>query len=94
MDAPGVKKEDISVEIKGETMKIEMHKKGETTTDTEQLHRVERYSGMMKRIIPLPSNIVEDKISCTYTDGVLHIDLPKVPGLTTETENVKQIEVK
>lgn len=71
-----------------------MNKKSEQITDTEQLHRVERYSGVMRRIIPLPNNVLENEISASFSDGVLHIDIPKMPGIKEQAQSVKQIEIK
>ena len=81
--------------LKDHTMKIEMHKKSEKVEDTEQFHRVERYSGVMRRIFSLPDNVKEDEIDANVTDGVLHINIPKIPGLKEDIDQfVKKIEVK
>ncbi len=59
IDAPGVKKEDIKVEIRNHALSLEMEKKDERKIDTDQYHRVERYSGYMHRTVPLPENVKE-----------------------------------
>lgn len=71
-----------------------MQRKDEKTTDTDQFHRVERYSGVMRRMIPLPNNVKDDDITANYVDGVLHVNVPKIPGMEGQCDTVKQIEVK
>ena len=71
-----------------------MQRKEEKATDTDQFHRVERYFGTMRRMIPLPNNVKDDDITANYQDGVLHINVPKIPGMEEQLESVKQIEVK
>jgi len=42
----------------------------------------ERRSGFMRRVLPLPENADEEKIQCSFQDGVLTLRLPK----TEQTE--------
>jgi HSP20 family molecular chaperone IbpA len=66
IDVPGVKKEDVKVEIRNHMLSLEMEKKDERKEDTDQYHRIERFSGYMHRTIPLPDNIKEGKI-CVFS---------------------------
>ena len=42
-----------------------------------------------KKSFKLPNNIIEDKISSKYEDGILYINIPK-----SKSDNVKNIEIK
>ena len=77
-DLPGVKKEDISVEVEGnqvsitaETRRETEEKKGETVVHSE------RYFGRQSRSFILSSDIDRDNVQAKFTDGVLELTLPK-----------------
>ena len=80
-DIPGVKKEDIQVDIDGgqvsiraEVKKEKEEKKGETLIHSE------RYYGMVSRSFSLPAEIDEKATVAKYKDGVLDLTLPKKAG--------------
>lgn len=80
-EIPGVKKEDIKVDIQGDRVAISAECKRESEQkDQGTLLRSERYYGQMSRIFTLASAIDEAKAEARYTDGVLQLTLPKKPG--------------
>jgi len=89
VDLPGVKPEDIDVELKqGElwicgSRKEEMEEKGKTW------HRVERFCGDFRRVIRLGNDVDPDHVDADYRDGVLHVTVPK-----TENAQAKKITIK
>lgn len=84
-ELPGVKPEDIIVEVKDGVLWLcaETRKEEETTNegDKEQQQRTyyrrERRYGRIERVFPLPANVREEEVACTFTDGVLTCTLPK-----------------
>lgn len=77
-DIPGVKKEDIQVDIDGnvvsvraETRQEKEEKKGEKTIYSE------RSFGMVSRSFSLPLEVDEKGAKAEYKDGVLNLTLPK-----------------
>lgn len=80
-DIPGVKKEDISVDIDGNVVSIsaEVHRSSEKK-DGERVLRSERYTGKASRSFSLGNEISESGAKAEYQDGVLHLTLPKVRG--------------
>ena len=83
-EIPGVKKEDIQVEVKGDEVsiradvkRVKEDKKGEKTLHSE------RYYGMVSRSFTLPSEIDEKATVANYKDGVLDLTLPKKAGGTS-----------
>lgn len=77
-DLPGVKREDIDVQIDGnlvsltaEVQREKEEKKGETVIHTE------RYYGKQFRSFTLDTEIDEKKAVAKFNDGVLELDLPK-----------------
>ncbi len=88
-ELPGVKKEDVEVTIKDNTLYIKGEKKEEREEKTEALHVVERVYGKFERAIGLPEDVKLEDIKAEYKDGVLEIKLPKV-----ETTKETKIEIK
>ncbi len=88
-DIPGVKKEDISVNVKGDMLEIGAERKEEKEEKGEGYVRRERTYGRYYRAIPLPVEVDAEKVNATFEDGVLSIEIPKVEG-----KEVKKIEIK
>ncbi len=77
-DMPGFSKENIHVDLKGETLTIraERHSDYEKEDKKKSYLHVERSYGSYERSFDV-SGIKLDAISVSYTDGVLAINLPK-----------------
>lgn len=75
---PGLKREDFNIELEKDVLTISSENKTKSETDESNFMRREfRYSSF-KRTFSLPENKVNgDKVNAKYTDGVLHVTLPK-----------------
>jgi len=90
-EIPGVEKNDVKVSVVGDVLTISGEKKTEQRDEKKNYYRIERTQGSFSRSFTLPSEIMVDKISADFKDGVLNITLPK----TEEAKVVeKQIEIK
>jgi HSP20 family protein len=77
-EIPGVKKEDIHVEIDGNHVSISAEVKNEKEVkEGEKLLRSERYYGSVSRVFSLAQDVVEGAAEAKYNDGVLELMLPK-----------------
>jgi len=74
-ELPGVKKEDIKVNIEGDQVSITAESRAEK--DGERVLHRERYLGKVSRAFRLSQEIDEARASAKYTDGVLELTLPK-----------------
>jgi HSP20 family protein len=75
-ELPGVKKEDLDVQVRGDTLRI----KGKKTVGHEvkaSVHRRERSAGDFDRTLTLPAQLDAGKVSADYRDGVLTVRLPR-----------------
>jgi HSP20 family protein len=77
-ELPGVKKEDIQIEVKGDQISIaaevkreKEEKKGETLVHSE------RYFGRQFRSFTLGEEIDRQNVAAKFSDGVLELTLPK-----------------
>jgi len=80
-EIPGVRKEDIQVDVDGNQVSIraEAKKEKEEKKDEKVIHS-ERFYGMVSRSFGLPVEVDEKAVVAKYKDGVLDLTLPKKAG--------------
>ncbi len=76
-ELPGVKQEDIDIEVSGDTMTIRGERKFEDVENRKNYVRVERAYGSFQRTFTIGVPVQSDKISAGFKDGVLTVRLPK-----------------
>jgi HSP20 family protein len=77
MDAPGMKPEEIEIEVTGDRVRIHGEHRDEKEEKGRTFHRIERRTGSFARFVELPCAVKEDKVAAEYKDGVLKVTLPK-----------------
>ncbi len=79
MNLPGVKKEDVQAELKDGYLTV--HASTNTSNDTKDENgkyiRRERYSGSCSRSFYVGDHVTQEDIKAKFSDGVLHLDIPK-----------------
>lgn len=90
-ELPGVKRDEISINLKGDTLVISGEKKSYFEEKKDQYTRVERSNGSFSRSITLPSDVDKEKITSKLEDGVLKIDIGKMKE--TKPRFDKKIEI-
>ncbi|MCH7472823.1 Hsp20/alpha crystallin family protein [bacterium] len=88
-ELPGMKKEDISIELENNVLSLKGERRFETKEEGENYHSIERSYGSFCRSFKLPKNVEGDAISAEYKDGVLKVTLPK-----KEEVKPKKVEIK
>ena len=84
-DLPGVKKEDIHVNIEGNTVSVSAEVKHESEQkEGEKLLRSERYYGKVYRSFTLGHDIDEAAAKARFENGVLDLSLPKKASSATK----------
>lgn len=77
-EVPGVRKEDLDVNIDNNQVSISAEVKKETETQTPgRMLRSERRYGWLRRSIWLEDAVDQSKASARYHDGLLELTLPK-----------------
>jgi len=88
-DLPGVKKEDVHIELKDNILTVWGERKDSKREGFGNRLSIERSYGEFNRTFTLPINVDPDKIEAHYEDGVLHVVVPKA-----ESAKPREIAVK
>jgi HSP20 family protein len=91
VDLPGMKKEDVKVEVADGNLTISGTRTREEEEKKDQFYRSEREYGSFYRMIPLPEGVGIDDVKATYTSGVLEVSIP-LPA--QPTANVRKVEIQ
>lgn len=76
IDLPGMKKEDVKVEVTDGQLTISGERKREAEEKGEEFYRCEREYGSFYRSVPLPEGAKIEDVKATFTDGVLEVSVP------------------
>ena len=88
-ELPGVKRDEIQVEIEGDEVAITAETKREEAKDGESWLYAERRVGKRQRRFVVPQEIDEANAQARFVDGVLELTLPK-----KAPQAAKRVEVR
>lgn len=88
-EVPGLEPKDIDISLSDGMLTIKGEKKQEREEKQADYHLVERSYGTFTRSIQLPKEVQSEKISASYKNGILKINLPK-----SEEAKKKEIKIK
>jgi len=86
-ELPGVKKEDLDIQVRGDTLRIQ-GKKAISYDDGASVHRRERAAGQFDRTLTLPAEVDAAKVAAEYRDGVLTLRLPRAESAKPRTVTI------
>ncbi len=75
--APGLKKEDFKLSLHENRLTISTQREENKEEKTEKFSRQEFNYSSFQRTFTLPKNVDGEKIDASYTNGILHVGLPK-----------------
>jgi HSP20 family protein len=90
-DLPGMKREDISVDIRENELTISGERRQEQENNSNGYYQSERSYGSFYRVIPLPDGAMADQANATFRNGVLEIRMPAPPEQVTRG---RKLEIK
>jgi HSP20 family protein len=76
-DLPGLREEDVNVEVEDSVLTISGERKSEHEDRREGYYRVERAAGRFSRSLTLPDGIDPGAINAQFENGVLTVRIPK-----------------
>lgn len=76
IDLPGMKKEDVKIEVADGQLAISGERKREEEQNKDNFYRSEREYGSFYRSVALPEGIKLEDVKATFADGVLEVSIP------------------
>lgn len=92
VDLPGVKKEDINIQIEDGTLIVSGERKERDEVKKENYYKIESRFGSFSRSFTLPEEADIENIHAESKDGVLEVVVPKLESATID--KVKKVEIK
>jgi len=86
---PGMKKDDIKMDLKDNTLTISGERKFENEKKDKRYHLMESGYGKFNRSFDLSDDVDKNNIEAKFKDGILYIDLKK-----SEEKVSKEIKIK
>lgn len=77
VEIPGIKKDDVQVEVVGSFLRIRGDKRSGGDQQGRLYHLTERAYGLFERSVPLPDGIDPKQVEVSYQDGVITVILQK-----------------
>ena len=91
VDLPGMKKEDVSVEVTDGHLALSGERKRESEEKKDNFYRSEREYGSFYRVVPLPEGVKLEDVKATFSEGVLEVSVP----LPARPEaNVRKVQIE
>ena len=75
-ELPGLRKEDVKLEVTNEGLVIQGERRREQEEKGRGFYRSERSYGSFYRMVPLPEGIDADKAKAQFKDGILEVEIP------------------
>jgi HSP20 family protein len=76
VDLPGMKKEEVKVEVTNGYLVVSGERKNEAEEKTENFYRCEREYGHFYRAVPLPEGVKYEDVKATFANGLLEVSVP------------------
>ena len=89
-DLPGMKREDVKVNVQEGMLILEGERKVENEVTKDQFHRTERTYGTFFRSLQVPEGAKLDMTAATFKDGVLEVSMP----MEAKKKAATNVEVK
>jgi HSP20 family protein len=86
---PGLKAEDVSITVTGETLTLRGEYKQENEQKEATYHIREQRSGSFERSLLLPTDVKADKAKADFENGVLTITMPIAEEVKPKSITIK-----
>jgi HSP20 family protein len=90
-ELPGLKKDDVQVEITDGAIALQGERREEHEEDREGYYHSEREYGQFYRSIPLPEGVIAESAQASFNNGVLEVSMQAPPA---EATRGRRLEIK
>ena len=87
-ELPGLKKEDVQIEVTEGLLSIQGERRDEREERREGSYHTERSYGHFYRSIPLPEGAIEESAKARFRDGVLEVTLECPPREVSKSRKI------
>ena len=91
VDLPGMKKEDVSVEVTDGHLVLFGERQRESDAKKDNVYRTEREYGSFYRAVPLPNGVKPEDVKASFSAGVLEVTVP-LP--VRPDANVRKVQIE
>lgn len=77
VQVPGMKAEDLDIQLSPERLEITGEHREESSSDTSTTFHSELHYGMFRRVVPLPVVIQHQAATAKFENGILRLVMPK-----------------
>lgn len=88
VDLPGMKKEDVKVEVQDGLLTLSGERKKEVSEEKDNVYREEREYGSFCRVVPLPKGVKAGDVKASFTNGVLEVFVPIPAAAETAAQKI------
>lgn len=86
-ELPGIKPEEVRIEVKGNALVLEGERKLQREQNTGGVHRTEIRYGRFYRVVPMPEGANVEQARARFNDGVLEVTVP-LPEKQSRTREI------
>ena len=90
-ELPGLKKDDVQVELTDEAITIRGERRSEQQEEREGVYLTEREYGEFYRVVPLPEGVIGESAQARFKDGLLEVTLQAPPA---EANRGRRLEIE
>lgn len=90
-ELPGLKRDDVQVELTDEALTIRGERHEEHEEEKEGYYHSERQYGEFFRSIPLPEGVISESATASFRDGILEVTMQAAPA---EVSRGRRLEIK
>lgn len=90
-ELPGLKKDDVQVELTNDALTIHGERRAEHEEKREGYFHSERQYGQFHRTIALPEGVISESAQASFRDGILEVTMQAPPA---EANRGRRLEIK
>lgn len=90
LDVPGIKKDDIKIDLRGNSLTISGERREEQEKKTSKQYQSEIAYGTFFRSFNFPTDLKADQINAQYDHGVLKVAVPKIETSRAQTIKISE----
>jgi len=89
-DVPGVKKDDVKIDIRGNMLTVSGERKEATEQKKSTFYKSEASYGFFQRSFELPADVKANQIEAQYENGVLRVAIPKTEASKSQSVKISE----